>query len=413
MSPVLSPTGVGGLAGLVHSDRFASLHAVEQLLAHDRSRVMRVLTKVSTSRAADYEIEAARATLAGAAVEVDTYRPGPVADLSVFMPSNVLLYSYVLYLLVPALFVDRLWFRPPSQVGPQLRELHELLAPVHRLPVEAVVASQRDFVREFVQPAQVVVFTGRYQNAEQLRAQLRDDQLLLYLGGGINPFVVAPGADLASAARDAVAIRLLNSGQDCLAPDLFIVHQRDLAEFVELLVAELARLRYGPTSDPTADYGPMIYDGALEQAASYLFRYQRQIIHGGLIDFPHRRIEPTVILLDEPAEKLGRTEVFAPIFTITGYRHEDVLIATLTTGSFAERAMGATLYGRAPRLLAALAERHLVTVDQTLLAVDVGNAPFGGRGPMANYAAYAGRLHAEPILLSKAVADHLGKEVRR
>lgn len=41
-----------------------------------------------------------------------------------------------------------------------------------------------------------------------------------------------------------------------------------------------------------------------------------------------------------------------------------------------------------------------------LTAVDDGNAPFGGRGHVANYIAYRGRLHAEPILISKAVAEH-------
>ena len=407
MPPVHSPAAAAEhLAGIAHPDRLVALRAVADRLDTDRARILRLLTEVTTHRAAEYEIEAARATLAGAGTEVDTYRPAPVARLAAFMPSNVLLYSYVLYLLVPALFVERIRFRPASQVRGPMLALHELLAPVHGLPVTAMPVSQRAFLRDAVAPADLVVFTGSYQNAEQIRPQLRPEQLFVFLGGGINPFVVAPGADLATATRDAATIRLWNSGQDCLAPDLFLVNQADLDEFLARLVDRLAGLRYGPAADPAADYGPMVYDEALERAALYLFRNQPHIVHGGTVDFGSRRIEPTVVLGAEPTGKLGRTEVFAPIFNVVGYQHEDTLIQTLNSGVFAERALGASVYGRAPRLVAALAERHLVTVDETLLAADDGNAPFGGRGPMANYLAHAGRLHAEPVLLSKAVAEH-------
>ena len=45
----------------------------------------------------------------------------------------------------------------------------------------------------------------------------------------------------------------------------------------------------------------------------------------------------------------------------------------------------------------------------TLLDEDDGNRPFGGRGIVANYAAIGGRRIAEPLLVSQAVADHLGR----
>jgi aldehyde dehydrogenase (NAD+) len=287
-----------------------------------------------------------------------------------------------------------------------LLRLHDLLAAAHRLPLTPVVASQRAFMRDRVAGADLVVFTGTYQNAELIRAQIRPEQVFVYLGGGVNPLVVAPGADLARAVRDATEIRLLNSGQDCLAPDLFIVHQPHLDLFVERLVTRLAGLRYGPLADPAADYGPMVYDSALEQAVLHLLRHEGQLVHGGHVDVRQRRIEPAVVV-GELTGKVGHTELFAPVFHVVGYRDEEALARTLTTGRFAERALGASVYGVAPRLLAALAERHTVTVNESLLAIDNGNAPFGGRGPMANYVAYAGRVHPEPVLLSKVAADHL------
>jgi aldehyde dehydrogenase (NAD+) len=392
------------------ADRISGLRAVRDLLADDPADVIRLLTEISTHRAASYEIQAAVETLDGAADEINRHRPGLVEDVAVFMPSNVILYSYVLYLLVPGLFSRRLVFRPSSQVHEQTLALHRLLAPVHGLPIEPREVSQRAFMRDSVAPADVVVFTGAYQNAEVIRPQLDQRQLFLYLGAGINPFVVLPDADLELAARDAAAIRLLNSGQDCLAPDLFLVPAEHLHTFVDLLVGELKGLRYGPYTDPEADYGPIFYDGALEAAALHLSRHRAQIVHGGSVDFRDRHVEPSV-LVNPFAEKLPVHEFFTPIFNIVDYPDRAALTRLLTSGAFSERALGATVYGAAgsaEELAGALARRHTVTVNTTLDAVDDGNQPFGGYGPMANYIGRAGRLHVEPILVSKAVADHIG-----
>lgn len=392
------------------AERLERLRAVRDLLADNPAPVIELLTQISTHRAATYEIEAAIETLDGVAAEIARYRPGRVADVAVFMPSNVILYSYVLYLLVPSLFAERLAFRPSSQVHEQTLELHRLLAPVHGLAIEPRPVSQRAFMRGNVALADVVVFTGTYQNAESIRPQLSPEQLFLYLGAGINPFVILPGADLEVATRDAVAIRLLNSGQDCLAPDVFFVPEEHRDEFVDRLIRELKGLRYGPYTDPDADYGPIYYDGALEASALHLARHRQQIVHGGNVDFRDRRVEPSV-LVNQFAEKAPVPEFFAPIFNVVEYSDAAALARVLSDGIYAERALGATLYGPAEAaadLREVLARRHTVTVNTTLVAIDDGNAPFGGYGPMANYVARGGRLFPEPVLVSKAVADHIG-----
>ncbi|MEK2476784.1 aldehyde dehydrogenase family protein [Streptomyces noursei] len=407
MTPVADVSGAAIVAeGIPFAERYEALRRVRAFLAEEPEEVHALLCEISTHRAAGYEIQAAISTLDGALAEVEQYRPGRVPSLAVFMPSNVMLYSYVLYLLVPSLYAERLVFRPSSQVKGQMRRLHEMLARHHRLPIELTEASQRTFLHDYVRPAEVVVFTGAYDNAEQIRPQLRPGQLFLFLGSGVNPFVVAPGADLDQAVRDAVEIRLLNAGQDCLGPDLFCVHQDLLDPFVDALVKEVKGLRYGPYTDPDADYGPIFYEGALEEAALYLARNRQRIVHGGGVDFRTRRIEPAVAVGGQVTPRTQLPEFFAPVFNIVGYRDTQALAATLTTGIFTERALGASVYGDAPGLIEALGRRTTVTVQCNLLSIDNGNAPFGGHGRMANYVALDGELRAEPILLSKAVAEH-------
>ncbi|GAB1688999.1 aldehyde dehydrogenase family protein [Krasilnikovia sp. M28-CT-15] len=403
----LAGAPLGDHDGDVFADRLHGLRAVHDYLARRPAEVLSLLCRFSLRRAAEYELDAAVRTLAGALDEVRRHRPVTVRRLAAFMPSNVVLYSYVLYLLVPSLFAEELHFRPASDVREETLALHRLLAPLHRAPIEARPVSQRVYLHDSVAAADVVVFTGAYQNAERIRPQLAAEQLFLFLGAGVNPFIVAPGADLAQAARDAVAIRTLNSGQDCLAPDLFLVHRSVAERFLDLLVNEVSKLRFGANDDPGADYGTIHYADALEASAVYLSRNRERIVHGGNVDFRSRRLDPAVLVGDLTG-RTGAEEFFTPVFEVLRYSDPDALARTLSTGIFAERALGASVYGDAPELAQSLRRRHTVTVNAPLTSIDDGNAPFGGFGPMANYAAHQGRLRIAPILISAAVAEHLG-----
>ena len=80
---------------------------------------------------------------------------------------------------------------------------------------------------------------------------------------------------------------------------------------------------------------------------------------------------------------------------------------------FEERAMGAMVYGDVPETVELLAKRHEVCLNTTLLQTENGNAPMGGRGMIANYVAFDGRRTAEPLLVSKVVADYLKQNGER
>nr|MDT0660473.1 aldehyde dehydrogenase family protein [Micromonospora sp. DSM 115978] len=394
-------------AGLL-AERIDRLAAVRDLIAGERAAVRAILTEISTYAAATYEIDAALATLDGALGEVVTHRPTTLRESAVFMPSNVLLYSYVLYLLVPSLFVRHATFRPSGQVRGQTAALHRLLAPAHDLPIDLAEVSQRAFLRDCVAPADLVVFTGRYSNGAEIRSVLDREQLFLFFGQGVNPVIVTDAADLDRALTDTIDIRLLNSGQDCLGPDAIFVHAAVLDGFVDRLVDRLGRLRCGPYTMPAADYGPICYDSALEGAALFLHRHRAWIRHGGRVDFRSRVVEPTV-LVSRLGEEPALTEFFAPIFNVISYDDEAALRATLTSNGYADRALGASVYGEPEGALATvLRRRHTVTVNAPLTSVDDGNQPFGGWGHMASHLSHRGDRTAGPILISKVVAQRCG-----
>ncbi|MCK2241298.1 MULTISPECIES: aldehyde dehydrogenase family protein [unclassified Crossiella] len=398
---------VPDLSALHFPERVRAIQAVLDLLRTNPQQVIDVLTEISNHKAVLEEIEATIGALEGAVEEVSAYRPGQVGKMAVFMSSNVLLYSYALYLLIPALYSEEIIFRPSGQVLDTTRRLHELLAPVHQLDaVELTTLSQRQFVDVPVAEADVLVFTGAYQNAEQVRSYLREDQLLLFFGQGVNPFIVTPGADLDLAVTDALRIRMLNSGQDCFGPDVFMVNAADAERFTDLLVKRVADLRYGSYTDPEADYSSLCYETALEAAADYLRINREHIVQGGRVDFRSKHVEPTV-LVRRYNKKMPIEETFSPIFNLVVYENPQQLRSFINSPIVNERAMAAMIYGDDQAAADLLAKRHAVCANMTIFEVENGNKPFGGHGVAANYIAYRGERHAEPILISKAVAEHL------
>ncbi|MGW6455335.1 aldehyde dehydrogenase family protein [Streptomyces sp. NPDC055078] len=385
--------------------RLEAIDSVLDFVRADPAPLLKILVEISNHRTATAELDSFTAALEGAREEIAGHRPGRVGSAAVFMPSNVVLYSYALLLLVPSLYVEELTFRPSGQVGDQTRRIHELLAPVHGLPIRLAELSQRAFVEGPAAEADLVTFTGTYKNVETIRAGLRPDQLLVFFGQGVNPFVVARGADLRRAVEGAVSVRMFNSGQDCYGPDVFLVHSADLEAFLGMLFRALGELRFGDYADPAADYGPVYYTAALETASEHLRRHSKRIVYGGEVDFRQRRVSPTVLVW--PFSENGPLEeMFAPIFNVVPYDTVGQLHRRLTSPFMNERAMAAMVYGDAPETVELLAQRHYTCVNRTLTEAEDGNRPFGGHGIIANYLAYGEKRLAVPLLLSQVVAEH-------
>ncbi|WP_328718512.1 aldehyde dehydrogenase family protein [Streptomyces sp. NBC_00247] len=386
-------------------ERLEALRAVADLFRTRREEVLQELFATCNHRTAGGEIDVSISALEGAYDEVMRYEPPRVEQISVLMPSNIPLYSYVLYLLIPSLYSNRVTFRPSGRISDQTAKLHKLIGTVHDLPVEQCRVGQREFLEGEASRSEVLVFTGAFENAEKIRGRLRKDQLFLYFGQGVNPFVVGPEADLGSAVDGALHARMMNSGQDCFGPDVYFVHTSLSSQFCNLLARRVSSLKHGRNEDAAADYGSMYYLDAFESALSHLVDNRAFIAAGGRADLTEGHLSPTVLV--RPVESPVRPpEMFAPIFNVVPYTSRDWLCSMLTHQYFEERAMAATVYGDDPALVELLGRHHTVSVNRTLVDIENGNAPFGGTGVRANYAAIKGVRHTEPLLVSKAVADH-------
>lgn len=388
--------------------RKKSIENVINYLKENRSSFRRILTEISSYRTAEDEIDTSIRVLENAFREIRLNKPKTVNKMSVFMPSNIILYSYVLYLLIPSLFVNSIEFRSSSFVASQLQRIHRVLKEIHQLPIELLELSHSKYIKASALNADIVAFTGEYNNAEKIKFQLSEEQLFVYFGQGVNPFIVTETANINKAVKDLIKTRLYNTGQDCMGPDAVFVSKNKIQMFLETLISELGNLKFGNNSDSEADYGRIHYTSTLDSVGFYLNQNSDFIIHGGNINYRNKTIDPTVIY-SSIENNLKIEEFFSPLFNIVRYQTNDELKNTFQKGYFLERAMGASIYGEdVQELYEFLSKKHVVSINQTLFDIENGNEPFGGYGPMANYVSFQNQLHIKPILLSKTVNELIG-----
>jgi len=367
------------------------------IINSNRGEFLDILTRISTWKAAQDEIDHVIETLHGAPKELYGLESSKLKNLVVYLPPNVILFSYVLYILMPSPFVNQIMFRPSVKVREESYAIHKLISSLLEIPAGMSYDSRSVFWKKYASIADLIVFNGRCQNALEVGQQASRQQIFLYFGSGVNPFIVGGNANIDKAVHDGVAIRLKNSGQDCLCPDLFLVQRNVSAIFIESLKDELAKSIYGERTDPSTDYSNLSYPDVAESCLDYLDKRQKDIILGGKVNVLDRFVQPT-ILLQHISELNDLPEFFAPIFNVVVYDDANQIEALLKSDLYVDKAMGVMLYGAED--LATLFKRHIVVIDKTLFDINHGNLPFGGWGKCASHIRYQGKINSQPLLIS-------------
>jgi acyl-CoA reductase-like NAD-dependent aldehyde dehydrogenase len=362
------------------------------------------LVHIATHRAAVDEIARSLKALAGARWEIERNRPPHIDRLSVFLPSNNVLYSYVLFALLPLAFAREICLRPATKTRTAVRAVHERMAGA--LPRDAArritlcETTQQQFV-ELSSGSDAVVFNGRYENALALSERL-ETELFLSFGSGPNPIVVGRDADLADVVGATVAARLYNSGQDCLAPDVVFVHATRYDAFLRELRARVAAVPVLPRGDEACVVGGLVYDDAYAGAKEFLHEHRSNVLAGGRCDDARMEMEPAIVAFDR-FTPIHPPELFSPVFVIVRYDDARQIESWLHDHTERERGMYLSAYGEH-----AFVESRLATTTclhgATALDVEDGNRALGGYGPRASFVRSRGQIVARPLLLSAELA---------
>jgi succinate-semialdehyde dehydrogenase/glutarate-semialdehyde dehydrogenase len=198
--------------------------------------------------------------------------------------------------------------------------------------------------------------------------------------GGSDPFIVLADADPEAVALEAVAARVQNSGQSCIAAKRFIVEAPVAERFERAFAGHMASLAVGDPLDRAVAVGPLARDDlreALDRQVSATLAAGARLLTGGA-----RRpgagffYAPTVLADVVPGMAAFDEETFGPVAAVTRARDAADAVALANRSRFG---LGASLWtgdpARGERLAKEL-EAGLVFVNGMVRSDP--RLPFGG-----------------------------------
>jgi succinate-semialdehyde dehydrogenase/glutarate-semialdehyde dehydrogenase len=135
--------------------------------------------------------------------------------------------------------------------------------------------------------------------------------------GGSDPFIVLGDADLEAAVRTAVAARIINNGQSCIAAKRFIVTADVSDEFESRFVQAMSDLVLGDPMEPGTDVGPLATEAIreeLHQQVEASVAAGARLRLGGRMPAGSGYFYPPTVLSDVPWDCAAATdELFGPV----------------------------------------------------------------------------------------------------
>jgi succinate-semialdehyde dehydrogenase/glutarate-semialdehyde dehydrogenase len=198
--------------------------------------------------------------------------------------------------------------------------------------------------------------------------------------GGNAPFLVFDDADIPAAVEGALAAKMRNSGQTCVAANRFLVHESVAEQFTDDLAAAFDRLVVGHGATPGTTVGPLIEAAAVDRVEAVV----AAAVDGGarVRSGGHRPrgagyfYAPTVLENVSPEDRVVTEEVFGPVAPVMTFSTEDEAVALANGTEFGLVAYAYTRdVGRVMRLVESV-EAGMLGINRGM--VSDASAPFGG-----------------------------------
>lgn len=163
-----------------------------------------------------------------------------------------------------------------------------------------------------------VTFTGSEQAGAAVAAVAGRciKKTVLELGGS-NACIVLEDADLKRAVDIAVAARMMNAGQSCIAAKRFFVRREFFSEFTQLLVQKVSSLKTGDPLNPSTEIGPLAGNwqaDEVEKQVNASLAQGAKLLCGGFKNDAF--YAPTVLADVKPGMPVFDEEVFGPVIPL-------------------------------------------------------------------------------------------------
>jgi succinate-semialdehyde dehydrogenase/glutarate-semialdehyde dehydrogenase len=178
----------------------------------------------------------------------------------------------------------------------------------------------------------LITMIGSTDTAQKLIQQSSKTSLKRYSMecGGNAPFIVFPDANLSQALDIAKTLKIWNTGQICVAPNRFFIHESIIDSFTEGLVEKFSKVKIGFNRSEKPDMGPLankqsvfkvksIIDQSLNENGKLLFG-------GGVPDKKGYFIEPTIIRMEDNNADVLQKEIFGPVAIIVPFSNKEEVL---------------------------------------------------------------------------------------
>jgi aldehyde dehydrogenase (NAD+) len=249
------------------------------------------------------------------------------------------------------------------------------------------------------------VFTGGTEVGKKIMAAAAPTLTPVTLElGGKSPVIVAADADIDVAARRIAWVKLMNSGQTCIAPDYVLADHRIVDALVGKIIANLRDFRSGEP-DPSLR---IVNERQFDRLVALISATDGTVIAGGGSDPAAMRIEPTVIVNPSPTDGVMADEIFGPILPVLTTESLDHAVKFVNSRP---KPLALYVFTSSPQQGRDLVDRIPsggAVINHVAMHCLVPQLPFGGVGD-SGMGAYHGKWGFETLSHRRAVLSKTAK----
>lgn len=198
--------------------------------------------------------------------------------------------------------------------------------------------------------------------------------------GGNAPFIVCEDADMDLAIEGAIAAKMRNNGQVCVAANRFLVHESRVQEFTRRLTERFQTYVTGHGMEPTTTLGPLVSAQQRDRVATLVdaaLSAGAIATTGGTRPVGRGFFYPATVLTEVPADaEILSEEIFGPVAVITTFKDLDEAIARANDTDFGLASYAYTENVHTAKRLAQDLDAGMIGLNRAAIS-DVA-APFGG-----------------------------------
>lgn len=198
--------------------------------------------------------------------------------------------------------------------------------------------------------------------------------------GGKSPTIIDETANIKAAAQAITAMKFLNNGQTCIAPDYIYIHESKIDEFISEANSYLNKM-YGNDTEKNPDYCRVVNARHYGRVKNYLEDAVAQgasIVGGGKTNDADNFIAPTIIKGVNDGMKIMQEEIFGPLLPILQYNDKDEVIDYVNKG---EKPLALYIFSKKRSNINYFLENTTAgatVINETTIHYLQDNLPFGG-----------------------------------